>query len=234
MKRLEKLFDSDLHYPVRGIQKSFCAISPMVVAIAALLLFEGCTLPGGGPLKSLDVGPKHAIVIGRVKVQMDGKDITDGCHVTFRTVDPSYEHNLLYGYRLEAGGDIIAQLPLGKYELGQVSHPREDHFFLTYVADVPPGTTRFEVRDSAVLHYIRDVTLTWHKDRRAENTTRNYVLGLLIPWGAPSEIISDGPMSVSIQDGLAETEAHFDALFPDTLTVTNALTATSHSKQTPR
>jgi hypothetical protein len=199
----------------------------LVLALSALLL-GGCAVPGGGPLESLEIGPKHGIVIGRVRVVRAEQILTDGARVTFAPLPSTsayWNSPGFYSYRLDATGYVFTQLPLGEYELAEVSHPQEAGFLATFVGEVPKGPTRFQVREPGAVHYIGDITLDWRKGDR----TRTTVLAWLIPYATST--IFEGPLGVQVEERMAETKARFDVRFPNHLPVTDARNPTSRSDQ---
>jgi hypothetical protein len=196
-----------------GIFSGGCHTSPKL---------SGEKIPGCVNLESLNVDPRCAIVIGRVRVDDDGEDVTRKTVLYWRRIDGGADPKVtLYAYPVGSdSGFIITSLPIGKYKLEYANNPRKFDLILQEDPALP-GDLEFEISSNNVIHYLGDVSVHWKKDLNGTKK-KTAVFGMVAVgvltafWYTPEFGPKDHPPAaeVEIMNQLATTKAFFEFKFP--------------------
>jgi hypothetical protein len=118
-----------------------------IIALFSIVVLAGCALRPFGQLKSIETKPDEVIVIGHLKVQDKGKDITTETNLFFNEAAWG-----TYVYRADTSGYIYTKLKVGENHLARIGHKNR-------LANIPDDYATVTLADAAKVYYIGDISI---------------------------------------------------------------------------
>lgn len=176
-----------------------------VFIIAVSLILGGCATRPYGQLKSLKTGPDEVIVIGKLKVQENGKDVTKETSLLFNEIMWG-----TYAYRADTSGYLYTKFRRGENHLARIGLGER-------FSNIPDDFATVMLTDATKVHYIGDITI--------DITGKLHIMaGMMFGMvGAIADAASSGSrVPITVANDPQPSIDYFRKKFPNSIEVVNS------------
>lgn len=182
------------------------SLGPLVGLIVSVLFASGCC--SYSFLNRLDnLSSNEAIVIAKIHILYNDKDVSKGSHVFFNT----WDSNGVFKYQYVVGQDgyIFARLPVGTNGIGCIT---QKNGYLTH--NINKGELVCQLKGGGVINYLGDINVNWNGNVSGSDKVRGFLrtsslLGTLL-MSQPEH----GQIGVAVESHVKEATEAFRKKFP--------------------
>ena len=187
--------------------------SSRLVGLILLLLVSGCATSKLTRLE--DLSPREAVAIAKIRVMLNGKDVTKDAAVLFNAPSTGIPK---YDYKVDENGYVFAKLPVGENSINYILHPDRitQHHFRS-------GELNFQLSEGRALYYVGDITFDWQGMGSSANWAIAIAVGGLLPGPLAGGAASQGRIVVAVESNPARAQEEFRRKFPNDRNVITSL-----------